>query len=66
MTGTLNLGPLDAIIQRCRSVCHRLINVVVGRIARREIEEHLDRHQFTLSPEVRIELERRCEGQYGD
>ena len=66
MTGSQNLAPLDAIIQRCRSVCHRLINVVVEPIARREIEEHIDRHQFTLSPEVRIELERRCEGQYGD
>ena len=52
--------PLEAIIQRCRSLCHQLIT------GRGEIEEHLNRHEYTLSPEVRIELERRCEGQYSD
>jgi hypothetical protein len=46
------------IIQRCRSVCHRLINALIEPTVRRKIEEHLDRHQYTLSPEVRIELER--------
>jgi len=51
--------PLEAIIQRCRSLYHQLTG-------RGEIEMHLKRHEYTLSPEVRSELERRCEGQYGD
>jgi hypothetical protein len=51
---------LQAIIQRCRSLCHRLIG------GRDEIEEYLNRHEHTLPPEVLIELERRCDGQYGD
>ena len=51
---------LAAMIQRYRSLCHQLIK------GQGEIEEYLNRHEYTLSPEVRLELERRCEGQYGD
>jgi hypothetical protein len=51
---------LQAIIQRWRSLCHRLM----GRPD--EIEEYLNRHKYTLPPELLIELERRSEGQYGD
>jgi len=50
----------EAIIQCCRSLWHRLVT------KQGEIEQYPDRHQLTLSPEMRMELERRCEGQYGD
>jgi hypothetical protein len=58
--GAMTRKTLAAMIQRYRSLCHQLIT------GRGEIEEHLNQHEYTLSPEVRIELERRCEGQYGD
>jgi hypothetical protein len=51
--------PLEAIIQCCRSLYHQFTGQA-------EIEKHLKSHEYTLSPEVRSELERRCEGQYGD
>ena len=57
---TRSLTPLDAIIQRCRSLCHQLI------AGRHEIEKRFDPHRYILPPEVRIDLERRYEGQYGD
>jgi len=63
MTGSLK--PLGEIIQRCRSVCYRLVDRIDTQ-EERKLQEHLERHQYTLSPEVRIELERRCADQYGD
>jgi hypothetical protein len=51
---------LKAIIQHCRSLWQQLV------LGREETEKYLNRNEYTLSPEIRIELERRCEGQYGD
>src|SRR5262249_43686237 len=60
LEGAMTRKTLAAMIQRYRSLCQQLIK------GRGKIEEHLNRHEYTLSSEVRLELERRCEGQYGD
>jgi len=51
-----------AIVGRSRSVWHEIIDTVTGgppRTAADEIAEYLARHQYDLSPMLRIELERR-------
>ena len=51
-----------AIVGRGRSVWHEIIDTVVERPPRTaadEIAEYLARHQYDLSPTLRIELERR-------
>src|SRR5262249_9133104 len=51
-----------AIVARSRSVWHEIIDTVVERPPRTtadEIAEYLARHQYDLSPTLRIELERR-------
>ena len=55
------LGP-PAIVGRSRSVWHEIIDTVLEgppRTAADEIAEYLARHQYDLSPTLRIELERR-------
>ena len=51
-----------AIEVRSRSVWHEIIDTVIEgppRTAAEEIAEYLARHQYDLSPTLRIELERR-------
>jgi hypothetical protein len=51
-----------AVVARSRSVWHEIINIVIEgppRTAADEIAEYLARHQYDLSPMLRIELERR-------
>jgi hypothetical protein len=50
-----------AIVGRSRSVWHEIIDTVTEgpRTAADEIAEYLARHQYDLSPTLRIELERR-------
>ena len=51
-----------AIVARSRSVWHEIIDTVVEgprRTAANEIAAYLARHQYDLSPTLRIELERR-------
>jgi hypothetical protein len=51
-----------AIVARSRSIWHEIIDTVIqgpGRTAADEIDEYLARHQYDLSPTLRIELERR-------
>src|SRR5262249_27431987 len=51
-----------AIVGRSRSVWHEIIDTVIEgppRTAADEIAEYLARHQYDLSPTLRIELERR-------
>ena len=50
-----------AIAARSRSVWHEIIGTVIEgpRTAADEIDEYLARHQYDLSPTLRIELERR-------
>jgi hypothetical protein len=51
-----------AIVARGRSVWREIINTVIEgprRTAANEIAEYLARHQYDLSPALRIELERR-------
>ena len=43
---------------------YRLVNAALK--VRRKIEEYLERRRHALSPEVRIELERRYLDQHGD
>src|SRR5271165_2306170 len=56
-------------IRRYRSIWSRFINRVIAArtpAIGHEIEEHLERHRYDLSPEVRIELERHNRGRYSD
>ena len=51
-----------AIVRRSRSVWHEIIDTVIEgppRTTADEIAEYLARHQYVLSPTLRIELERR-------
>jgi hypothetical protein len=50
-----------AMVGRGRSVWHEIMVVIEGtpRTAADEIAEYLERHQYDLSPALRIELERR-------
>ena len=51
-----------AILARSRSVWHEIIDTVIEghpHAAADEITEYLARHQYDLSPTLRIELERR-------
>jgi hypothetical protein len=51
-----------AIVTGSRSLWHEIIDTVIqgpGRTAADEITEYLARHQYDLSPMLRIELERR-------
>ena len=51
-----------AMVGRCRSVWHEIMDTVIEgtpRTAADEIVEYLERHQYDLSPALRIELERR-------
>ena len=51
-----------AIVARSRSVWHQIIDTVIegpSRTAADEVAEYLTRHQYDLSPTLRIELERR-------
>ena len=51
-----------AIVRRSRSVWHEIIDTVLDgppRTAADEVAEYLARHQYDLSPTLRIELERR-------
>jgi len=51
-----------AIVAGSRSIWHEVIDTVIEgprRTAADEIAEYLARHQYDLSPTLRIELERR-------
>jgi len=51
-----------AIVGRSRLVWHEIIDMVIEgppRTAADEVAEYLARHQYDLSPTLRIELERR-------
>ena len=51
-----------AMVRRSRSLWHEIIDTVIegsARTAANEIAEYLERHQYDLSPAIRIELERR-------
>ena len=51
-----------AIVGRSRPLWHEIIDTVIEgspRTAADEIAEYLARHQYDLSPTLRIELERR-------
>ena len=51
-----------ATVARSRSVWHEIIDMVIEgppRTAADEIANYLARHQYDLSPTLRIELERR-------
>ena len=57
-----------AIVGRSRSVWQEIIDTVIEgppRTAADEIAEYLSRHQYDLSPTLRIELERRHQSQGG-
>ncbi len=47
------------IVARSRSVWHEIIDTVLEGPAADEVAEYLARHQYDLSPTLRIELERR-------
>ena len=52
----------SATVTRSRSVWHEIMDTVIEgtpRTAADEIVEYLKRHQYDLSPALRIELERR-------
>ena len=54
--------PAPAMVGRSRSVWHEIMDTVIEGIPRTaadEIAEYLERHQYDLSPALRIELERR-------
>ena len=54
--------PAPAMVRRSRSVWHEIMDTVIEgtpRTAAGEIVEYLERHQYDLSPALRIELERR-------
>jgi hypothetical protein len=61
---TATFAPLDAaaMARRDRSVWSRLFDTAIGAGTRKagveQIAGYLDRHQYDLLPEVRIELER--------
>jgi hypothetical protein len=65
--GAMNMSVLQfvqapAIVTRNRSVWHEIIDAVIEgprRPAADEVAEYLARHQYDLSPTLRIELERR-------
>ena len=51
-----------AMVGRSRSLWHEIIDTVIEgspRTAANEIAEYLERHQYDLSPALRIEPERR-------
>ena len=51
-----------AMVGRSRSFWHEIIDTVIEgppRTAANEVAEYLKRHQYDLSPALRIELERR-------
>ena len=51
-----------AMVRRSPSLWHEIIDTVIEgspRTAANEIAEYLERHQYDLSPALRIELERR-------
>ena len=51
-----------AMVGRSRSVWREIMDTVIEgtpRTAAHEIAEYLERHQYDLSPALRIELERR-------
>jgi hypothetical protein len=55
-------GVPPAIVGRDRSVWREIIDTVIEgppRTTANEIAEYLERHQYDLSPALRIELERR-------
>jgi hypothetical protein len=71
MTRITNFASLDKALtaRRYRSVWSQFVNRVIAArtpAIGHEIEEHLERHQYDLSPEVRIELERHCVGRHSD
>jgi hypothetical protein len=57
----MSVTQAPAIAARSRSVWHEIIDTVFEgpRTAADEIGEYLARHQYDLSPILRIELERR-------
>jgi len=58
----MEFGVPSAIVGRSRSVWREIIDTVMEgppRTAADEITEYLARHQYDLSPTLRIELERR-------
>jgi hypothetical protein len=61
-TSVLQFVQASATVTRSRSVWHEIIDTVIEgprRTAADEIAEYLARHQYDLSPTLRIELERR-------
>jgi hypothetical protein len=60
MTATFAPTDAPAMAQRDRSVWSRLFDTAIGARTRKveQIVGYLDRHQYDLLPEVRIELER--------
>ena len=60
MTATFTPADAPAMAQRDRSVWSRLFDTAIGARTRKveQIAGYLDRHQYDLLPEVRIELER--------
>ena len=58
----MEFGVPPAIVGRSRSVWREIIDTVMEgppRTVADEIAEYLERHQYDLSPALRIELERR-------
>ena len=54
--------PAAAMVGRSRSVWREIMDTVIEgtpRTAAGELVEYLERHQYDLSPALRIELERR-------
>jgi hypothetical protein len=60
MTATFAPADSPAMARRDGSVWSRLFDTVIGARTRKveQIVGYLDRHQYDLLPEVRIELER--------
>jgi hypothetical protein len=66
MTGIVSSNRVS-IIRRYRAIWSHFVHGVIAGRTRRvgdEIAEHLERHRYELTPEVRIELERRYIGSY--
>ena len=62
MSVTQFVVPPALVVGRSRSIWHEIIDTVIEgppRTAADEIAEYLARHQYDLSPTLRIELERR-------
>ncbi len=64
MARIINIASLNnvAMVRRYRVIWSQFVHSVIAGQTRRvgdEIEEHLERHRYELTPEVRIELERR-------